>query len=128
MASPIIGAALHSGSLADPALIPDREVVSRYSAELHARFAPKFPDIECMTSAQWMALLDAGQVARLCRAVAAVLITMERFEMRELDRRGVFRWDSESRTAIHEKHCQLRDTVVAVADEIKELLATYWDQ
>ena len=127
MASPMIGAALRSGSLADPALIPDHEVVSRYSAELHARFAPKFPNIEGMTSAQWMALLDAGQVARLCRAVAAVLITMERFEMRGLARQGVFRWDSESRAAINEKHCQLRDTVIAVAAEIKELLTTYWD-
>ena len=118
----------HSSGRVDPMLIPDAEVVARYVDELRERFVRRFPSIDDMTPAQWMTLLDAGQLARLCRAVAGVVLTMEKLTVRGTARDGLVRWDPEARDEIHAQHCSLRDVVSAVISEIRELLTTVWHQ
>ena len=115
--------------------VPDGDVISDYEHALRTSYLARFPNIDGMPPKTWVTLLDAGQLARLCRAIGEVERTKARFALRPATEPameqptqtiGTVRWDAEARAQIHQVHCALRDEVFAVRDELRELLAAVW--
>ena len=115
--SPFPGAAL--------ARTPDAEVIERFSDVMHSKFVPRFPALDDLQAKQWLAIADAGQVARLCRAVGTVQQTTEQYSAAE-GAPDALRGDAEARTAVRAAYCQLRDVVLAVRDEVDAILSAAW--
>lgn len=117
----------------DLATTTDEEVIRQYAHVLRDRFASRFPSVRDMPPAHWLAIVDMGQLARLCRATGSVVETMEKYSVKQSEQgsaghQNAVRWDTEARQAVTTQQKQLADTVRAVADEIGELLDTIWDQ
>ena len=115
--SPVPGAAL--------ARTPDAEVIERFNDVMHSKFVPRFPALDNLKAEQWLAIADAGQVARLCRAVGTVQQTTEQYSAAE-GSPDALRGDPEARAAVRAAYCNLRDAVLAVRDEIDAILSAAW--
>jgi hypothetical protein len=120
----VVGAS--TGSTASVFDAPDAEVIARYSDTLHERFVPLFPSIDGLTPSRWMALVTSGQFARLCRAVGTVIQATQRHAVPGQGN-GMIRWDPSSQAEIRGAQHWLRDEVMAVSDDIREIVATMWD-
>ena len=124
IASPLIAAA--RALSASPDLIPDNEAIELFTQTLQERFVERFPSVEGMTGKQWLTLVDQGQLAQLCRAVAQVVRITDRHAVRGAAP-GMLDGGQTAREEVNEAYTRLRDVVRQTADDVRETLAVTWD-
>ena len=124
VAAPLVAAAIPCN--ASPDLIPDGEAINRYSTVLQQRFADRFPQVEGMNATQWLTLVDRGQMAQMCRAVAGVVRATDRHTVRGAAP-GMLNGKPEARREVESAYVRLRDVVQQTADDVRETLAVTWD-
>ena len=109
--------------------VPDKDVIEKYDPVLKSRYLNRFPKVDGMLAKDWLTILDNGQLARVCRAVGHVELTLARFAVKSIDGLSsldTIQWDEDAQAQIRQAYYALRDVVFAVHKEIEELLAVVW--
>jgi len=106
--------------------LSDEDVIDRYKPLVIKEYASRFPTVQGLAPDTWIGMLDKGQLARLCRAVAdadsSLTDAIEDISFNPTS----MGWDEPRNTRIHQKHCTLRDVVFDLQAELQELINAAW--